>query len=100
MENQLAELFSVTGHNLGVFWGWTVMLAPPQLIRYAFLKQPVSKTMAIAISAVLWILNVIAMAAMSLEKQAHIVLVGIAIGTYYVLRIPQGDSVRSGSILA
>lgn len=64
MENQFAELFSVTGHNLGAFWGWTVILAPPSLIRFAFLKRPVSKTMAVTISAVLWIINVIAMAAM------------------------------------
>jgi len=94
MENQFAELFSVTGHNLGAFWGWTVILAPPSLIRYAFLKRPVSKTMAITISAVLWIINVIAMAAMGLEKQAHVVLVGIAVGSYYLLRVRQRESVE------
>lgn len=94
MENQFAELFSVTGHNLGAFWGWTVILAPPPLIRYAFFKRPVSKTMAITISAVLWIMNVIAMAAMGLEKQAHVVLVGIAVGSYYLLRVRQRESVE------
>ena len=94
MENQFAELFSVTGHNLGAFWGWTVILAPPSLIRFAFLKRPVSKTMAITISAVLWIINVIAMAAMGLEKQAHVVLVGIAVGSYYLLRVRQRESVE------
>lgn len=94
MENQFAELFSVTGHNLGAFLGWTVILAPPPLIRYAFFKRPVSKTMAITISAVLWIMNVIAMAAMGLEKQAHVVLVGIAVGSYYLLRVRQRESVE------
>lgn len=94
MENQFAELFSVTGHNLGAFWGWTVILAPPPLIRYAFFKRPVSKTMAITISAVLWIINVIAMAAMGLEKQAHVVLVGIAVGSYYLLRVRQREPVE------
>ena len=94
MEDQFAELFSVTGHNLGAFWGWTVILAPPSLIRFAFLKRPVSKTMAITISAVLWIINVIAMAAMGLEKQAHVVLVGIAVGSYYLLRVRQRESVE------
>ena len=94
MENQFAELFSVTGHNLGAFWGWTVILAPPPLIRYAFFKRPVSKTMAITISAVLWIINVIAMAAMGREKQAHVVLVGIAVGSYYLLRVRQRESVE------
>lgn len=94
MENQFAELFSVTGHNLGAFWGWTVILAPPPLIRYVFFKRPVSKTMAITISAVLWIINVIAMAAMGLEKQAHVVLVGIAVGSYYLLRVRQREPVE------
>jgi len=94
MENQFAELFSVTGHNLGAFWGWTVILAPPPLIRYAFFKRPVSKTMAITISAVLWIINVIAMAAMGLEKQAQVVWVGIAVGSYYLLRVRQRESVE------
>ena len=94
MENQFAELFSVTGHNLGAFWGWTVILAPPPLIRYAFFKRPVSKTMAITISAVLWIVNAIAMAAMGREKQAHVVLVGIAVGSYYLLRVRQRESVE------
>lgn len=94
MENQFAELFSVTGHNLGAFWGWTVILAPPPLIRYAFFKRPVSKTMAITISAVLWVINVIAMAAMGLEKQAHVVLVGIAVGSYYLLRVRQREPVE------
>ena len=94
MENQFAELFSVTGHNLGAFWGWTVILAPPSLIRFAFLKRPVSKAMAITISAVLWIINVIAMAAMGQEKQAHVVLVGIAVGSYYLLRVRQRESVE------
>lgn len=94
MEDQFAELFSVTGHNLGAFWGWTVILAPPSLIRFAFLKRPVSKTMAITISAVLWIINVIAMAAMGLEKQAHVVLVGIAVGSYYLLRVRERESVE------
>ena len=94
MNNEFAELFSVTGHNLGVFWGWTVILVPPSLIRFAFLKRPVSKIMAITISAVLWIVNVIAMAAMGLEKQAHVVLVGIAVGSYYLLRVRQRESVE------
>ena len=94
MNNEFAELFSVTGHNLGVFWGWTVILVPPSLIRFAFLKRPVSKIMAITISAVLWIVNVIAMAAMGLENQAHVVLVGIAVGSYYLLRVRQRESVE------
>ena len=94
MENQFAELFSVTGHNLGAFWGWTVILAPPSLIRLALLKRPVSKTMAIIISAVLWIINVIAMAAMGLEKRAYVVLGGIAVGSYYLLRVRQRESVE------
>ena len=94
MNNQFAELFSVTGHNLGAFWGWAIILAPPTLIRYAFFKRPVSKPMAITISAVLWILNAIAMAAMGWEKQAHVVLGGIAIGSYYVLRARQRESVK------
>ena len=94
MDNQFAELFSVTGHNLGAFWGWTVILAPPPLIRYAFFKRPVSKTIAVTISAVLWILNVIVMAAMGRENQAHVILVGIAIGSYYVLRVRQRESVE------
>jgi hypothetical protein len=94
MENQFAELFSVTGHNLGAFWGWTVIHAQPPLIRYAFFKRPVSKTMAITISAVLWIINVIAMAAMGLGKQAHVVLVGIAVGSYYLLRVRQREPVE------
>lgn len=86
MDNQFEEIFSVTGHNLGAFWGLIVILAPPPLVRYVLLKRPVSKIKAIAISAVLWILNVIAMAAMGREKQAHVILVGIAIGSYYILR--------------
>lgn len=94
METQFAEFFSVTGHNLGAFWGWIVILAPPPLIRYGFFKRPVSKTMAVTISAVLWIINVIAMAAMGLEKQAHVVLVGIAVGSYYLLRGRQREPVE------
>ena len=92
MDNQFAELFSVTGHNLGAFWGWTVILAPPLLIRYVFFKRPISKIIAITVSAVLWIVNVIAMAAMGQASQAHVILVGIAIGSYYVLRVRQRES--------
>ena len=50
--------------------------------------------MAITISAVLWIINVIAMAAMGLGKQAHVVLVGIALGSYYLLRVRQRKPVE------
>jgi hypothetical protein len=47
--------------------------------------------MAITIFAVLWVLNLIALAGMGQEKLAHVVLVGIAIESYYMLRVRERE---------
>lgn len=66
----------------GLIWG--VGLAPPALTRFLFLKRPISKKPAFAITAALYMLNLFLCSAAAI-KPPHILVV-VAIVTYFILR--------------
>jgi hypothetical protein len=64
---------------------WTIGLIPPVLIRYVFLKQPMAKKLAIVISAVFWLLNLILFISMGSGIKSHFALMIVAYVSYYIL---------------
>lgn len=64
---------------------WTVVLAPPAIIRF-IRRKPLSKGFGITLAAVLYFANIILFTAMGSQSKSHGALVIGAIFCYYVLR--------------
>lgn len=71
---------------------WLVGMAPPLLIRYAFVRGPIAKGRAIAVVAVFWALNVVLFSALGSDSKYHGALALVALVSYKVLRIGAKNS--------
>lgn len=81
----MAELDAVT-ILLSFIITWGIGLAPPLLIRYIFLKRPVSRWPAIGICASFWVFNVILFTALGSKSRSHFALTLVAFVSYWLLR--------------
>jgi|SaaInlStandDraft_4_1057021.scaffolds.fasta_scaffold78335_2 hypothetical protein len=65
---------------------WSIGLLPPVLIRYAIIRRPLSKWVAIAVCAVFWFANIIIFTALGSQSKTHAALYLIAFVSYWILR--------------
>ena len=65
---------------------WGIGLAPPLLIRFAFIKHPVSKTHALLLVIFFWAFNIFLFTALGSESKTHGALLLIAGISYAILR--------------
>jgi len=64
---------------------WAIGLLPPLLIRYVFLKKPLSKKASIITCILLWIFNIVIFISLGSESKAHGVLLLVAYVSYLLL---------------
>lgn len=87
---------SVMSHAYGDNWPlillisavltWGVGLAPPLLIRFAFLRRPMTKTPALITAAVLWFVNLAIAVSLGSKSKGHTALFLVAWASYAILR--------------
>jgi hypothetical protein len=65
---------------------WSVGLTPPLLIRYAFIRKPISKKAAIPIVISFCILNIFLFTAIGSQSKSHFALFLAAVISYHILR--------------
>jgi len=65
---------------------WGIGLTPPLLIRFAFLRRPISKGWAISIVVFLWFINFVFFTALGSESKTHAALFLVAWASYAILR--------------
>ena len=65
---------------------WGIGLAPPLVIRYAVLKRPMEKWLAIGVCAFFWLLNIILFSALGSQSKTHAALTFVAFVSYWLLR--------------
>ncbi len=65
---------------------WGIGLAPPILIRFAFMKHPVSKPVALILVIFFWVFNFVLFTALGSESKTHGGLLLVAWASYAILR--------------
>ena len=65
---------------------WGIGLAPPLLIRFAFVRRPLVKGAAIGLVVLFWFVNIIIFTALGSESKTHGALFLVAVASYYILR--------------
>jgi len=71
---------------VSVILTWGIGLAPPLLIRFAFLRRPISKGWAIGIVVFFWIINIMFFTAIGSKSKTHATLFLVAWASYAILR--------------
>ena len=85
MENVFGEYWWIT-LIVSAFLTWGVGLTPPLLIRFAFLRRPISKGWAIGTAAIFWFINIIIFTALGSTSKTHGALFLVAWASYAILR--------------
>lgn len=65
---------------------WGIGLAPPLLVRFAFMRKPMPKGGAIAFVVVFWFINIVIFTALGSQSKTHSALFFVAMASYYILR--------------
>lgn len=78
--------YDVTTIALSFVITWSIGLLPPVLIRYAIIRRPLSKWVAIAVCALFWFVNILIFTALGSQSKAHAALYLIAFVSYWILR--------------
>lgn len=85
MEDVFGEYWWIT-LIISVILTWGIGLTPPLLIRFAFLRHPISKGWAIGIVVFLWFINFVLFTALGSESKTHAALFLVAWASYAILR--------------
>ena len=85
MENVFGEYWWIT-LIVSAILTWGVGLTPPLLIRFAFLRRPISKGWAIGTAAIFWFINIIIFTALGSTSKTHGALFLVAWASYAILR--------------
>jgi len=65
-------------------WGLGLLL--PILVRFALVRKPLSKKVAILLVCIFWVLNLVFFIAIGSQSKTHTALFLVAIASYYILR--------------
>lgn len=71
---------------LSFLFTWSIGLAPPLLIRFAFMRRPLGKGWAIGVVAILWSFNIVLFTALGSQSKTHGALALAAFISYGILR--------------
>ena len=85
MEDVFGEYWWIT-LIISAILTWGIGLTPPLLIRFAFLRRPISKGWAIGIVVFLWFINFVLFTALGSESKTHAALFLVAWASYAILR--------------
>ncbi len=69
---------------LSIVVKWVIGLTPPLLIRYVFLKKPITKTPAIIIVSIFWFINLVIFVALGSRSKTHAALFLVSIALLYI----------------
>lgn len=78
---------------------WSVGLAPPLLIRFAFLKRPMGAGGAIGTALAFWIFNLGLFIALGSKSRSHAALAIVALVSYWILRITSSATEAAAAAL-
>jgi hypothetical protein len=85
MEDVFGEYWWIT-LIISAILTWGIGLTPPLLIRFAFLRRPISKGWAIGTAAIFWFINIIFFTALGSTSKTHYALFLVAWASYAILR--------------
>lgn len=95
-DNSTEEIKSLMSEFYGENWlltwiisaifTWGIGLTPPILIRFLFLKRPISKGWAFGVITIFWIVNLIFFTALGSTSKTHGALLLVALASYAILR--------------
>jgi len=71
---------------VSVLLTWGLGLLFPILVRFALVRKPLSKKVAILLVCIFWVLNLIFFIAIGSQSKTHMALFLVAIASYYILR--------------
>lgn len=71
---------------LSFIFTWGIGLTPPLLIRFAFMRRPISKGWAIGTVALFWVFNLVLFTALGSQSKSHGALALVAFVSYAILR--------------
>ncbi len=89
VDNPLTFIFGenwVLALILSALLTWGIGLAPPLLVRFAFMRRPMMKGGAIAFVILFWFINILIFTALGSQSKTHLALFFVAIASYYILR--------------
>jgi len=81
---------------ISVIFTWGIGLTPPLLIRFAFLRRPISKGWAIGTVGLFLFINIVLFTAMGSKSETHAALFFVAWASYAILR--KGAKKQKGEI--
>ncbi|MCK4401944.1 hypothetical protein KAW08_06560 [bacterium] len=100
-KNTVSEESSAMGIAFGEYWWitliisalltWGVGLLPPILIRFVFVRKPLSKKVALILVSMFWFLNLAFFIAIGSQSKTHAALFLVALASYYILRKKHKD---------
>lgn len=79
-------------------WGWG--LAIPLILRYAVLKRPLDKVIALFIAGALWLLNIFIFTALGSQSRTHAALFLVAAVSYWILTKKPGSAQETKPVAA
>jgi len=85
MENVFGEYWWIS-LIVSAILTWGVGLTPPLLVRFVFLRRPISKGWAIGTAAIFWFINIIIFTALGSTSKTHGALLLVACVSYAILR--------------
>ena len=65
---------------------WGIGLAPPLLVRFAFMRKPMSENRAVAFVVAFIFVNAMIFTALGSESKTHLALLLVAVASYHILR--------------
>jgi len=75
---------------------WGIGLAPPLLVRFAFMRKPMPKAGAIPFVVVFLFINIVIFTALGSQSKTHGALFLVAMASYYILRYGAKGGVKGG----
>ncbi|MFH1061883.1 MAG: hypothetical protein V1747_03235 [Candidatus Omnitrophota bacterium] len=71
---------------ISAFLTWGVGLLLPVLIRFVFVRRPLSKNITIILVVVFWVFNIALFTLLESKSKTHSALLLVAVASYYILR--------------
>ena len=75
---------------------WGLGLLPPVLIRYVFMRRPISKVAALIIAGIFWCINLVLFIALGSQSKTHFAVFLVAAASYYILRAGHKKVTKEG----
>ncbi|MFA7209565.1 MAG: hypothetical protein WC120_04745 [Parcubacteria group bacterium] len=85
-------IFLVIISSIIFTWGFGLLI--PTLLRFVFLKRPLSKTKSFLIVFILWFIQLVFYTSLDTKSRTHNALVLVAVASYWILRAGASDKIK------